>query len=124
MLCQAKAFLPASTNSGGTPRRLLSACRSAARSSSSSQPLVTTLTPCLLVLFAAAGNGGDMWRAAQPVQAPGAHRADAAHAHAQRCADVFVASRRIADQQGQQLAAAARQFGERGPDASVALRRE
>ena len=50
MLCQAKAFFPASMNSGGTARWARRACCSAARTSSSSQPLVTLLTPWLLNL--------------------------------------------------------------------------
>src|SRR5215475_13513435 len=100
MLCHAKAFFPASTNSGGTARRARTASLSAARSvSSSSQPLATMLTPRLhdLDVLGLVGEDGDqMLRTAQPVQAAGTHRPDAAHRHAQCRADICVGGRRIA----------------------------
>src|SRR5262252_9103156 len=99
MLCHAKALFPASTNSGGMLRRARTASLSAARSvSSSSQPLATVFTPRLLhpdVLGLVGEDGDQMPRTAQPVQAAGTHRSDAAHRHAQSRADVDIGGRWI-----------------------------
>src|SRR2546423_11147521 len=126
MLCHAKALFPASTNSGGTSRRARTACLSAARSvSSSSQPLATMLTPRLPdldVLGLVAENGDEMLRMAQPVQAAGPHRADAAHRHPQCRADVYVGGRRITHEHREQFMAGPRQIGERGPERGNAVR--
>src|SRR2546423_11836107 len=125
MLCHAKALFPASTNSGGTSRRACTACLSAARSVSSAQLLATMLTPRLPdldVLGLVAENGDEMLRMAQPVQAAGPHRADAAHRHTQCRADVYVGGRRITHKHREQLMADPRQLGERGPERGIAFR--
>src|SRR5215469_18178988 len=118
MLCQAKAFLPAMTNSGGTACRARSACCSAARSSSSLQLLATVVTfRCLCLsddVGVVAEEGAQLRRAPQPLQAAGASRAHAADRDAQFRADVRIAMRRFTDQQRQQLTATARKVSERG----------
>lgn len=61
---------------------------------------------------------------AQPLQAARPHRADAAHRHPKRPADVGVRTRRIADQHRQQLAAAVRQLSEGGANRGAEFGRE
>src|SRR5215831_20973670 len=74
MLCQAKAFLAASANPGGTAFPASMACRSLIRSSSSSQPsaitahLLSARCPRIVV-----GDTGRVRGPAQPVEAAGTH---------------------------------------------------
>src|SRR5438132_10299143 len=118
MLCQAKAFLPVSTNQEGTAWRAFIASRRAARSCSSSlsafrsrsssHPLRTWLaSPDVNFCFTLA-KGGEGTRPAQPVQATGPLRADAADRDAKLRVDLRVRTRRIADEHGQELLAAGR----------------
>src|SRR6516165_2027970 len=98
MLRHANAFLAAATHSGGTARRLLMACRSAARRTSSSKPSITVLTLRLAdfgVPGAAVGDRRHVRGTTQPLQAARPHGADAAHRHAQRCAYLRVSARRV-----------------------------
>src|SRR6185312_3956862 len=139
MSCQAKAFLPACTNSGGTARRAAKACRSAARSSSSSQPgdnsvrrssspplFRIALTSCLVssCLPGSAREGADVRGAPNAIETAAAHRADGPHRYVQRRADVLVAAWWVTHEHGQQLAAAWRKLGERGAERGIAFRAE
>src|SRR5256885_12020548 len=128
MLCQAKAFLPVSMNHEGTARRAFSAWLKAPRSRSSSQSSRTWLASPYVDLFLALSEGGESARPAQPIQAAGPLRPDAADRDTELGVDLRVGMRRVADPHRQQLPPAGRQLGAgpappRGPPRHPHIRR-
>src|SRR5438034_7063460 len=121
MLCQAKAFLPVSTNHEGTARRAFSAWLKAPRSRSSSQSLRTWLASPYVDLFLALSEGGESARPAHPLQAASPLRPDAAHRDAELAVDIRVGMRRVGQEHRQQSLAARRQFGEGRAQRRVSL---
>src|SRR6516165_8428609 len=120
MLCQAKALLPVSINQAGTASRSFSAWPKAASSRSSSQSRTWLASPyvdLLLALF----EGGKGVGPAQPLQAAGPLRPDAANRDAELGVDLRVGTRRIADEHRQQPLAARRQTGEGHTQRRVSL---
>src|SRR5689334_10254705 len=112
MLCQANAFLPVSMNHEGTAWRALIASLSALRSRSSSQSLRTWLASPNVDLCLTLAERGEGTRPAQPVQAAGTLRPDAADRYAELRVDLRVRVRRVADEHRQQPLAARWQLGE------------
>src|SRR5215469_3440408 len=111
MLCQAKALLPVSMNHEGTASRAISAWPNAARSRSSSQSRTWLASPNVDLLLALS-EGGEGVGPAQPLQAAGPLRPDAADRDAELAVDLRVRMRRIADEHRQQPLAARRQLSE------------
>src|SRR5712691_3419280 len=124
MLCQAKAFLPVSTNQEGTAWRALIASPRATRSRSSSQSSRTWLASPDVDLCCALAESGEGARPAQPVQATGALRPDAPDRDAELRVDFRVGMRRVAEEHRQQLLAAGRQLAEGRAQGCVPLRHE
>src|ERR1039457_321440 len=111
-------------NSGGTAWRASIAARSAPSSRSSSQLSRTWLSSSSLLQ---GGSGftadarGQVPGTAQPLQAPGALRADAPDADLEEGADLRIGVRRVTDEHGQQLPAVGRKFGQCGAQGRVPL---
>src|SRR5271166_5903264 len=124
MLCQAKAFLPVSTNQEGTAWLAFIASPKAAKSRSSSQPSRTWLASPNVDLCFTLTKADEGARPAQPVQAAGPLRADAPDRDAELLVDFRVGMRRIAEEHRQQLLAARRQLGEGRAQGRVPLSHE
>src|SRR5580700_9233638 len=103
MLCHAYALLAVSTNQAGTACRAVTASRSAARSCSSSQLSCTWLASRNVDSDVIGTKRFECGRSAQPFQAAGPLRADAADRDAQLRADLRVGVGGLGHQHGQQL---------------------